>query len=127
VTKATLEIDGRRFTTLEGFYDEVSARLIPDRSWGHNLDAFNDILRGGFGTPADGFRLVWRHAEKSRHDLGYPETARQLASSLEQCHPSGCEKVGAQLAAAKEHKGPTVFDWLVEIIGHHDDIELVLS
>lgn len=56
--KMMYEIDGARFTTLEGFYDEVSRVLIPGASWGHNLDAFNDILRGGFGTPpGDRFTL----------------------------------------------------------------------
>jgi RNAse (barnase) inhibitor barstar len=37
------EIDGERFSTLEEFYDEIDRvmRLAP---WGHNLDAFNDIL-----------------------------------------------------------------------------------
>ena len=52
--KPTLEIDGTRFDTLEGFYDEVSRQLIPRSDWGRNLDAFNDILRGGFGTPEGG-------------------------------------------------------------------------
>lgn len=55
------EIDGARFSTLEEFFDEVSRVLIPGVFWGHNLDAFNDILRGGFGTPEEGFSLVWRN------------------------------------------------------------------
>ena len=45
------EIDGKNFSTLEEFYDEISRVLIPGAQWGRNLDAFNDILRGGFGTP----------------------------------------------------------------------------
>lgn len=45
------EIDGSRFSTLEEFFDEISQVLIPGVFWGHNLDGFNDILRGGFGTP----------------------------------------------------------------------------
>jgi hypothetical protein len=32
--------------------------------------------------------------------------------------------VQAELAAAQVSKGPTVFDWLVEIIRGHDTIEL---
>jgi hypothetical protein len=42
------EIEGRRFHTLEEFFDEISAVLIPGSEWGRNLDAFNDILRGRF-------------------------------------------------------------------------------
>jgi hypothetical protein len=36
--KPTYEIDGSRFATLEGFYDEVSRVLIPGADWGRNLD-----------------------------------------------------------------------------------------
>lgn len=63
-------IDGDSFNNLEGFYEEVSANLIPGKHWGHNLDAFNDILRGGFGTPEEGFVLVWKNARKSKVDIG---------------------------------------------------------
>ena len=51
------EIDGARFSTLEEFFEEISNEAIPGAEWGHNLDAFNDILRGGFGTPEDGFTI----------------------------------------------------------------------
>ena len=72
--KRTIEIDGARFSSLEGFYDEVSARLIPGAEWGRNLDAFNDILRGGFGTPEKGFVLVWKNHALARDRLGHAET-----------------------------------------------------
>jgi RNAse (barnase) inhibitor barstar len=45
--KRVYEIDGTDFTSLEGFYDAISKELIPSAVWGRNLDAFNDILRGG--------------------------------------------------------------------------------
>ena len=51
------EIDGTRFHTLEEFFDEIGTVLIPGSEWGRNLDAFNDILRGGFGTPEGGFTI----------------------------------------------------------------------
>lgn len=41
---------------------------------GPKLDAFNDILRGGFGTPEGGFVLRWARSEISRKNLSYPET-----------------------------------------------------
>lgn len=76
MAKAVYEIDGRDFTTLEEFYEVVSRVLIPSAQWGHNLDAFNDILRGGFGTPDGGFVLRWVNAAVSREQLGYPEMRR---------------------------------------------------
>ena len=43
-------IDGRRFSNMAGFYDEVERVFTFGLDWkiGRNLDAFNDILRGGF-------------------------------------------------------------------------------
>ncbi len=115
----TYEIDGRAFDTLESFFDEVSRVLIPGASWGRNLDAFNDILRGGFGTPDEGFLIRWRDHQISRDRLGYPETVRQLEARLQRCHPTNRELVAADLERARRQDGPSVFDWLVEIIQVH--------
>jgi len=112
-------LDGRGFSTLEEFYDEVSRVLIPGESWGRNLDAFNDILRGGFGTPGEGFILEWRYLAVSRQRLGCPETIRQLEQRLLECHPDNRCHVVEELELARKGKGPTVLDWLVEIIGEH--------
>jgi RNAse (barnase) inhibitor barstar len=65
------EIDGRRFSTLEDFYAEVSRVVIPGADWGHNLDGFNDILRGGFGTLDGGFTVRWLQHAVSKERLGY--------------------------------------------------------
>lgn len=132
--KQVYEIDGTRFSTLEEFYEEVSRVLIPGAYWGRNLDAFNDILRGGFGTPEEGFALVWKNSDLSRRRLGYLETVWQLGLRLEKCHPANREYVAHDLEAERQ-EGPTVFDWLVEIIRVHcprgeeeeDGVELVLS
>ena len=78
--KRVIEIDGERFSSLEEFYDEVSERLIPGAYWGRSLDAFNDILRGGFGAPDEGFILVWKNHKHSQRRLGYDETVRQRRS-----------------------------------------------
>ena len=131
----TYEIDGARFSTLEEFFEEVSRVMIPDVYWGHNLDAFNDILRGGFGTPEEGFSLVWKNYALSRERLGYPETVRQLQLRLTRCHPLNREYVAENLQSAMRNEGSTVFDWLIEIIRCHgpggdeeeDNVELILA
>jgi RNAse (barnase) inhibitor barstar len=127
-------LDGSKIETLEDFYEEVSRVLIPGAFRGHNLDAFNDILRGGFGTPPGGFTLRWAHSEASRKALGYRETARQLELRLAECHPLNRDTVSIELAHARNGAGPTVFDWLVEIIREHgpggeeaeDNVRLIL-
>jgi RNAse (barnase) inhibitor barstar len=128
------EIDGERFSTLEEFYDEIDRvmRLAP---WGHNLDAFNDILRGGFGTPDEGFTIKWKNHNTSKDRLGYSETVRQLKLRLERCHPANRETVLKYLEDAEQRRDQTVFDWLVHIIRKHaaggeeeqDRVELLLD
>jgi RNAse (barnase) inhibitor barstar len=135
MNKLEFEIDGLRFSTLEGFYEEISTVLIPGAEWGHNLDAFNDILRGGFGTPEGGFVIRWKNSKISRAKLGYPETVHQLEKRLQRCHPSNEARVAAHIEEAKAGNGPTVFDWLLDIIAVHstggaeaeDGVEIVLS
>ena len=112
-------IDGSRVKSLETFFDEFSRVALDGRSWGRNLDAFNDVLRGGFGTPEGGFTLRWQNSAASRETLGYPETVRQLLLRLERCHPTNQGSVDRELSDAERGLGPTVFGWLVEIIAAH--------
>ena len=67
-------IDGRRFSSMAGFYDEVEWVFTCGLDWkiGRNLNAFNDILRGGFGRHAYGqpIHIQWLAYEKSVRNLG---------------------------------------------------------
>ncbi len=120
-TKPVYQLDGRNFSTLQGFYAEISRVLIPRAAWGNNLDAFNDVLRGGFGTPDGGFVLRWIYSGLSRDRLGHRETARQLELRLASCYPANRSHVQAELNRARQGEGSTVFDWLVEIIRDHGE------
>jgi hypothetical protein len=134
VSKAVFELDGATFDSLEGFYDEIDRKLVT-APWGHNLDAFNDILRGGFGTPEGGFVLRWRSSEQSRAALAYPATVRYLEQKVQRCHPTNVPYVTADIAAARRGEGQTIFEILVEIIRDHgpggaqadDGVELELA
>ncbi len=129
------EIDGTRFSTLEEFFADFSRVVTPLCPSLSNLDAFNDVLRGGFGTPDEGFTLRWRHHEVSRQRLGYPETVRQLELRLARCHPANRAYVSRDLEQARASQGSTVFEWLIEIIREHgpggqeeeDGVELLLD
>lgn len=120
------ELDGARFETLEGFYDEVERVLIPGATWGRNLDAFNDVLRGGFGTPEGGFTLRWVNAARSRRALSHEETARWLEARLPKVHPSNRRRVTERLEAARRGEGETLFETLVELVRGHADVALEL-
>ena len=127
MSRPTYCLDGAEFDTLEGFYDAVERGLLGGLSFGRNLDALNDVLRGEFGPLPREFALVWRHAELSRRRLGHGEAARQLELRLGRCHPSNVALVERDLRAARRGEGPTVFDWLVEIIREHENVEFRLA
>lgn len=67
-------INGNHFNDWKGFFDEVEAVFTRHLDWeiGRNLDAFNDILRGGFGrhTDHEPILIKWVNFEKSEQDLG---------------------------------------------------------
>lgn len=105
-------IEGNNFYDIEGFYWEIDRVLTKDLSWqtGHNLNAFNDLLWGGFGVHEyeEPIVLIWRDSEKSKADLGYGKTAR-------------CSEGSTQST------GDTLFDMILGIIRDHEHIKLVLE
>ncbi|HEY9596644.1 MAG TPA: barstar family protein [Cyanophyceae cyanobacterium] len=120
-------IDGRRTTTLEAFYAEVGQILLAGQRWGENLDAFHEVLRGDYGLLPETFQLVWQDAKYAQAALGYAETVRQLTQQLRDCHPTVLIKTAWALRAALREQGPTVYDWLVEVVGEHPNVELILA
>lgn len=112
-------LDGAQTTSLESFFREFSGVALSGARWDQNLDAFNDVIKGGFGTPEEGFTFRWHNSELARAPLAYPETVKQMELRLERCHPSNRDAVRCELSDARRRVGPTVFDWLVEIISIH--------
>ncbi len=119
-------LDGERFDTLEEFYAEVGRVFVDGEPWGENLDAFDILLHGGIRQIPKEFRLVWRHAKRSRQRLGYPETVRQLTLQLRDCHPTVLIKTAWALRAALREQRSTVFDWIIAIVEEHPNVELLL-
>ena len=111
-------IDGARFEDLRGFAREFSS-LLTDHRWRGSLDAFDDILCGGFGTLEDGFVLRWLNSDRSRDRLGWPATVAWYEQTLTTCHPSNRPHLSSKLDEARVQRGTTLFDWLVEIIETH--------
>src|SRR5271157_6018630 len=104
------EIDGKDFSTLEGFFQQVWPLLADYPFTGKcNLDAFHDIL----SWPESPYILVWKNSNVSQQQLGYSEIITKLETMLESCHSSNRENILERLRSAKEGKGPTMYDWLV--------------
>lgn len=113
-------IDGRRTTTLDGFYDEIERVMLEGEYWGRNLDAFDDILVGDFGPiPKGGFVIRWVHCDVARRTLG---TFHRTHGRFGRLAPPGVPR-------------PSLFDEIVEIIRDHgadgdmarSDITLILE
>jgi RNAse (barnase) inhibitor barstar len=113
-----LIIDGVNFHDFDGFVREFSSQLV-DFSWNGNLDAFNDILRGGCGTPSGGLQIRWFNSRISREVLGWKEMALWLERTSTTRHASNIPVITERLEAARRHEGQTLFDWIVEIIDDH--------
>ncbi|KMY54337.1 hypothetical protein AC623_10675 [Bacillus sp. FJAT-27231] len=112
-------IDGEKFSDFKGFCKEFSNVVLSGKhEWNGNLDAFNDILYGGFGNIESGeeYTIIWRNSVKSKRDLGYEETIIKLNEILKNCHPTNKERVIQEIRDAKMNKGSTIFDWIEEII-----------
>ena len=126
LVKPEYVLDGRRTTTLKAFYVEISQVLLAGQLWGESLDDLDQILRGSYGPVPATFRLVWINAAIARSALGYPETVDQLTQRLRDCHPTVLIKTAWALRLALREQVPTVYDWLVELIGKHPNVKLVL-
>ena len=69
-----LTINGDHFHNLETFYVEIDNVLTKNIDWrtGHNLNAFNDLLCGGFGIYEyeENVEIKWINFSKSKVELG---------------------------------------------------------
>ena len=121
-----LEIDSRNFDDFAGFIQEFNRGFVSHLggTWNGNLDAFHDFL----SWPEDRCVLRWLNSAKSRDELGHAAMADWLDENLKRCHSSNRNSVQKRLDDAKTRSGPTLFDWLVEIIEENKDyVELQLD
>jgi|GEM_PF-258601 len=118
-------LDGKKFDDLECFYCEIDNLFTKNLNWktGHNLAAFNDLLRGGFGVHeySEPIKIIWINFQKSKKDLGYNALVKYYEQILPQCHPTGVEQTKKRLKDAKCRKGETLSDIIIEIIQDSDN------
>ena len=129
--KLKLEINGDDFQTIEGFYDEINRLLMQDEDWklGVSLDAFDDLLYGGYGSLKgfDQLEIVWKNSAKSSLDLGLEATLNFYEEKLKNPDKFNQDFVQLKIADLKSGIGKTYFEILIEIISAHSAIQLVLK
>ncbi|QIY82842.1 ribonuclease inhibitor [Chryseobacterium sp. NEB161] len=115
-------INGGHFSDLEGFYNEVSELFMKDEDWKvGTLDGFDDIL---YGVDSD---ITWKDSQKSKKDLGFELTKEFYENKIRQGKPFNVKLIQQKLDELIEEKGETLFEILVEIIGSHQNIRLILD
>lgn len=123
-------IHGGHFSSLNGFYEEVSRVLMKDTDWKvGSLDGFDDILYGGFGVfeNQEEVEIVWKESQKSKEDLGFIATQEFYENKIRQGKPFNVELAQQKLNDLIDGKGQTLFDILIEIIESHTNITLILD
>ncbi len=118
-------IDGANFGDVTGFVAECNHTFVRafGGEWTGNLDAFDDYLWWGDGE----YTLVWRNAAKSQVDLGHAAMVDWLEANVRVRHPRNHPSAVVRLNRARRGKGPTLFDWLVEIIRDNEHVCLLLE
>lgn len=66
-------IEGKNITDIETFYKEINRVFMQNENWkiAQSLDAFNDLLYGGFGEikGKENIQLVWKNSEENKNRL----------------------------------------------------------
>lgn len=127
---ATFEINGDAIDSITSFYAEVNRVFMADEDWqlSESLDAFNDLLYGGFGAmPSDGeAQLVWHNIEAAREALGVEATREWLQAKLDDpARRFNQESIQRDLDALSAGEGETYFDIIMQIIADHPRVHLV--
>jgi hypothetical protein len=129
VAKPSYSIDGlacRGFAATVAEFNRAFGQSWGEGYWHGDLDVFDDII----DWPNDGepYALVWWESEAARSQLGHQAMACWLRNKLGHCLPDAPARNEWQrkLEDAERGRGPTLFDWLVEIVQEHPQIELRL-
>lgn len=84
----TFILDSNNFSDMEGFYNEIDRLLTKNLPWktGHNINAFHDLLCGGFNVHEynEPITIRWINYRKSKQDLGN-ETVLMILETMLNC------------------------------------------
>ncbi|SEJ61219.1 Barstar (barnase inhibitor) [Dyadobacter koreensis] len=129
--KKRIIINGSSIKDIPTFYQEINRIFMSDENWeiGQSLDAFNDLLYGGFGVIKSGeaVELIWNNSEESRQSLGYAVTKAYYNEKLKPDSPFNKEMFREKLVALENGNGETYFEIILSVITDHPTIELILD
>lgn len=122
-------VDGSKIKDIKSFYEEINSVFMQNEDWklGESLDAFNDMIYGGFGeiNGKEEIRLIWKNFEKSKVALGLDPTLAFYENKIKSPEIYNIDFILGKISDLKAGKGQTYFDIILEIIADHSNIELV--
>lgn len=114
---------------IASFYEEINRVFMSGESWriGQSLDAFNDLLYGGYGAlqGAQSVELVWHHMDHSRKALGDQTTQGYYLDKLKPGSPYSKKLFAEKLEALDNGTGETYFDCIMTILADHPTIRVI--
>lgn len=126
--KRQIIINGSAIKDLVSFYEEINRVFMSDENWKirNSLDAFNDLLYGGFGAvkTAEPIDLIWLDIERSKEALGYKATKAFYEEKLKPGSLFNKALFERKLALLESGTGETYFDIIMSIISDHQNIDL---
>lgn len=125
----TFVIEGSKIKNMSTFYDEIEHSFLQNINFimGRNLDAFDDILWGGYSFgESEKIKVIWKDMDKSRKALGYKETVNYLNHIIKGVASSNKAFFKTEIENAKAEKGYTMFDRIINIFNSHKHIDLIL-
>lgn len=129
-TTLTMYLEGSTITDIASFYKQLNEQLMRDEDWqlGESLDAFDDLLYGGYSKwkDYDQLEIVWKDIAVSERYLGMATTKAYYQKKLGDDRFFNQDFVKEKLKQLEAGTGQTYFDILMEIVeSHHEKVTLV--
>ena len=122
-------IEGKNITDIETFYKEINRVFMQNENWkiAQSLDAFNDLLYGGFGEikGKENIQLVWKNSEENKKSLGLQPTLAFYQNKLKSPEIFNTNFIINKIDELEKGTGLTFFDIVIEIIADHPNIILL--
>ena len=121
-------INGENIFDIETFYQEINRVFMHNETWeiGESLDAFNDLLYGGFGEikGKESLELIWKNFEENRKSLGLEVTLNFYKAKLKSPEIFNSKFIQEKIEDLHSGNGQTYFEIILEIIAEHPNIQL---
>jgi RNAse (barnase) inhibitor barstar len=124
-----ITIIGQNIRDITTFYKEINRVFMQSEDWkiSESLDAFNDLLYGGFGSimPDKDVEIVWHDIALSKAALGYDPTRSYYIDKLKPQSPFNKKYFENKLEELESGSGQTYFDIIIEVTALHPRIRLI--